>query len=71
MDASARAEALAAYAAETADCVRCPLSGSRSQVVFGCGDPAAELMLVGEAPGYHEDQGQIVAISKSIWVDPR
>ena len=57
MDAPARAEALAAYAAETAECVRCPLAATRSQVVFGSGDPAAELMLVGEAPGYHEDQG--------------
>src|SRR6478672_11912547 len=48
---------LAAYAAETAGCERCPLAATRGQVVFGAGDPDAELMLVGEAPGYHEDQG--------------
>jgi len=57
MDSASRAAALAAYAAETAGCERCPLSETRGQVVFGAGDPAARLMLVGEAPGYHEDQG--------------
>ena len=57
MDATARAEALAAYATDTAGCVRCPLSETRMQVVFGSGNPDAELMLVGEAPGFHEDQG--------------
>ncbi len=57
MDAFARAEALTAYAADTAGCVRCPLAETRTQVVFGSGDPGAELMVVGEAPGFHEDQG--------------
>lgn len=57
MDALARYEALTAYAAETAICVRCPLSETRTRVVFGAGDPDADLMLVGEAPGFQEDQG--------------
>jgi DNA polymerase len=57
MDALARVEALTAYAAETAGCARCALSETRSRVVFGSGDPDAELMLVGEAPGFQEDQG--------------
>jgi len=57
MDAANRAEALATYAAETAGCTRCPLAETRTQVVFGSGNPDAELMLVGEAPGFHEDQG--------------
>jgi uracil-DNA glycosylase family 4 len=57
MDDVARAEALAAYAADTAGCTRCALAETRSQVVFGSGDPNAELMIVGEAPGFHEDQG--------------
>ena len=52
-----RAAELAAYAAETACCERCPLAATRGQVVFGAGDPDAQLLLVGEAPGYHEDQG--------------
>ncbi len=57
MDALARAGALSTYAAETAGCERCALAATRSRVVFGSGDPDAELMLVGEAPGYQEDQG--------------
>ena len=51
-----RKTALAAYAAETASCSRCRLATGRTQVVFGVGDPDADLMFVGEAPGFHEDQ---------------
>jgi uracil-DNA glycosylase family 4 len=47
---------LDAYAAQTAACTRCRLSEGRTQVVFGNGDPSADLMFVGEAPGFHEDQ---------------
>ena len=46
----------AAYAAEIAGCTRCRLAEGRTQVVFGVGDPDADLMFVGEAPGFHEDQ---------------
>ena len=56
MDPSERAEALRAVAAEAAGCVRCALSSGRTAVVFGEGDPDAELALVGEAPGFHEDR---------------
>jgi uracil-DNA glycosylase len=56
MDAVERAAALRAYADETAGCTKCPLAGSRTQVVFGSGNPDADLMFVGEAPGFHEDQ---------------
>jgi uracil-DNA glycosylase len=44
----------------TLACVRCPhLAESRTQVVFGVGNPHAELMFVGEAPGADEDaQGE-------------
>jgi len=48
--------ALDAYAVETAACTRCRLAEGRTQVVFGNGDPSADLMFVGEAPGFHEDQ---------------
>ena len=51
-----RSAALAAYAAETAACSRCRLAQGRTQVVFGVGDSNADLMFVGEAPGFHEDQ---------------
>jgi uracil-DNA glycosylase len=48
--------ALADYRDETLGCTRCPLAATRTQVVFGSGNPHAELMFVGEAPGFHEDQ---------------
>src|SRR5437762_4515995 len=44
------------YRDEIADCTRCPLARGRTQVVFGSGDPASDLMFVGEAPGFHEDK---------------
>jgi DNA polymerase len=47
---------LATFATEIAGCTKCRLSQGRTQVVFGVGDPAADLMFVGEAPGFHEDQ---------------
>jgi len=37
-------------------CEKCALSATRTRVVFGEGDPHSDLMFVGEAPGYHEDQ---------------
>lgn len=36
-------------------CTRCPLAAGRTKVVFGVGDPNADLMLVGEGPGRDED----------------
>ena len=36
-------------------CTRCPLAETRTQVVFGVGDPDADLMFVGEGPGEQED----------------
>lgn len=36
-------------------CQKCPLGQSRNKFVFGVGDPGAELVLVGEAPGHDED----------------
>jgi uracil-DNA glycosylase len=47
---------LQAYAAETSACTRCRLAEGRTQVVFGSGNPRADLMFVGEAPGFHEDK---------------
>lgn len=38
------------------DCTRCLLHRNRTKVVFGEGCPDADIMFVGEAPGYHEDQ---------------
>jgi uracil-DNA glycosylase family 4 len=47
---------LQAYAGAVAGCTRCRLAQGRTQVVFGAGNPHAELMFVGEAPGFHEDK---------------
>jgi DNA polymerase len=55
-DGTARASALREYADETAGCMRCALANGRTQVVFGSGHPDADLMFVGEAPGFHEDK---------------
>jgi uracil-DNA glycosylase family 4 len=48
--------ALADVAAEAAGCIRCRLAQGRTQVVFGVGNPGADVMFVGEAPGFHEDK---------------
>src|SRR5438876_2583332 len=37
-------------------CTRCRLATGRTQVVFGVGDPRADVMFVGEGPGYYEDK---------------
>jgi DNA polymerase len=47
---------LAAFADQVAGCTKCALAQGRTQVVFGSGDPDADLMFVGEAPGFHEDK---------------
>ncbi len=47
---------LEALKAQAAGCTACRLQESRTQVVFGAGDPDARLMFVGEAPGADEDR---------------
>jgi len=47
---------LARYAESVAGCTRCRLAQGRTQVVFGMGNPHADVMFVGEAPGFHEDK---------------
>ncbi len=51
-----RSSQLAALAAAAAGCTRCRLSEGRTKVVFGSGNPMAELMFVGEGPGADEDR---------------
>ena len=54
------ADALAAVRSDIGDCARCKLHTlGRRQIVFGVGNPEADLMFVGEAPGADEDvQGE-------------
>jgi DNA polymerase len=47
---------LLAIRQELGDCRRCKLAGGRTHLVFGVGNPKAELMFVGEGPGADEDQ---------------
>ena len=52
--ATERTLAEAAQAAST--CTKCRLSGGRTQVVYGVGSPTADLMFIGEGPGFNEDK---------------
>jgi len=45
-----------ALQAEVSNCTKCALCNTRTQTVFGSGNKQAEWMLVGEAPGQHEDE---------------
>jgi DNA polymerase len=52
-------EDLASFEALVSTCTRCPLAATRTQVVFGSGNPHADLIFVGEAPGFHEDKNGV------------
>jgi uracil-DNA glycosylase family 4 len=49
-------ENLTTLCATVANCTACALHKTRTQTVFGVGNSQAELMLIGEAPGFYEDQ---------------
>lgn len=51
-----RRERLVEVYREASVCIKCPLSETRTNVVFGSGDADADLMFVGEAPGAEEDR---------------
>jgi uracil-DNA glycosylase family 4 len=51
-----RRERLVEVYREASVCTRCPLSETRTNVVFGAGNADADLMFVGEAPGAEEDR---------------
>ncbi len=50
---------------EASACTRCPLAQTRTQVVFGAGDPRADLMFVGEGPGEREDATGIPFVGRA------
>ncbi|WP_096893454.1 uracil-DNA glycosylase [Candidatus Scalindua japonica] len=56
LNKSEKIEELGKLEEQVKKCIKCELCHARSNVVFGAGDPDAELMFVGEAPGYYEDQ---------------
>jgi uracil-DNA glycosylase len=54
-DKGCGSEALLAVRRDLGECARCKLSQKRTKVVFGVGNPRAELVFVGEGPGEDED----------------
>jgi DNA polymerase len=52
-------------ATEASTCTRCALSQGRTQVVFGMGDPVADLMFIGEGPGEQEDRQGLPFVGRS------
>jgi len=46
-------------------CTRCPLAEGRTQVVFGMGDPGADLVFIGEGPGAEEDRQGLPFVGRS------
>jgi DNA polymerase len=53
---SAEGRRLEAVREELGECTRCPLSRGRQSIVFGEGNPCADILFVGEAPGSEEDR---------------
>lgn len=47
---------LAQVAEQASGCTKCRLAQGRTQVVFGVGAPDADLVFIGEGPGFHEDR---------------
>ena len=49
-------EELEKYRAKCLNCTKCSLANSRTNIVFSGGVPNHKMMLIGEAPGFYEDQ---------------
>jgi len=56
---------LPAILADLGDCTRCGLHRGRTNLVFGVGNPDADIVFVGEGPGYYEDQQGEPFVGKS------
>jgi len=56
---------LQAAASAAAECRQCGLCDRRKTVVFSSGDPHAELMIIGEAPGRHEDESGLPFVGRA------
>lgn len=52
-------------AKELAGCTRCPLSCGRTNIVMGQGNPCADIVFVGEAPGAEEDKTGLAFVGRS------
>jgi DNA polymerase len=58
-------KALVAIREEIGDCRRCKLWSGRKTIVFGQGNPHAELMFVGEGPGAEEDEQGLAFVGRA------
>ncbi len=56
---------LSDLALQVSSCMRCPLHQTRKKTVFARGNPKARLMIVGEAPGFFEDQEGLPFVGKA------
>jgi len=56
---------LKAIREEMGDCQRCPLGSTRKNLVFGDGNPQAQLVFVGEAPGSDEDEQGVPFVGRA------
>jgi DNA polymerase len=59
------AAALQLIREDIGNCQRCKLAPSRTNIVFGSGNPNAELVFVGEAPGFDEDKQGLPFVGKA------
>jgi len=57
--------ALGAIREDLGDCRRCKLASGRKKIVFGQGNPNAELIFVGEAPGSEEDEQGLAFVGRA------
>ena len=64
-DAPARAAALAEIESEAQGCRNCGLAEGRKTVVFGTGNPDADLMFIGEGPGAEEDRRGVPFVGRA------
>lgn len=64
-DAAVRAQALERLHESLHQCTRCDLAEGRLNVVVGAGDPDADLMFVGEAPGATEDETGVPFVGRA------
>jgi DNA polymerase len=58
-------EDIAVIAAEISTCTLCPLHEGRKNTVPGSGNPEADIMFIGEAPGQYEDEQGVPFVGRS------
>ena len=65
-----RRERLVELYKEASGCTRCPLSETRTKVVFGSGNADADLMFIGEGPGAEEDRQGLPFVGRAGALPP-